>query len=353
MFFKKKKNLVGLDIGTSGIKVVELKTRKKGEKEDYEIAGIGFEVVPPQAIIEGAVIDYGVVADAISKAFENAHIKNKDVAISISGSAVFTRRVHIPNVPDDELEETIFFEAKNQLSTSAAEDVFMDYQILSRDEDKIDVVFVAVKKDKVNEFLNVVVQAGKNPVVVDIDQFALTNAVDYNYSLPLGTPIAVVNVGAYLTNIVIMRDGLPILTRDIAFGGNNITDLIQKEFHLDFERAEMVKKGQAVSGISPAVVESTVKILFEDLKNGLRQTFDYYQTVAGDEGISRIYLSGGSVKLKGLPQFIEENFNVPAEIVNPFQNIYYSPKKFDEDYLNEMAPVFGVAVGLGMRKTGE
>ncbi len=353
MLFRKKKNLVGVDIGTSSVKVIELKSKKKGEREEYELTGIGYEVIPPQAIIEGAIIDYGIVADAIVKAFENAHIKNRDIAISIAGSSVFTRRVKIMNVPDEELEETIYFEARNQLSGSAVDEVFMDYQILSRDEEKIDVIFVAIKKDKVNEYLNVTVQAGKNPVVVDVDQFALANTLNYNYSLSPDTSVAIINIGAYLTNIVIVKDGMPILTRDIAFGGNNITDLIQKEFQLDFERAEMVKKGQAVSGISPAVVESTIKILFEDLRNGLKQTIDYYQAISENEMIGKLYLSGGTVKIQGLVQYLEESFNIPAEVINPFQNIYYSPKKFDEDYLNEMAPVFGVAVGLGMRKMGE
>ena len=348
----KKKNLVGLDIGSFAVKVVELIPKKKGGREIYELSGLGYEPLPPQTIVEGAIMDYTSLADTINKVFSNAHIKNKNVAIGLSGTAVITRKLILQKMSEEELEESIEFEAKGQL-TSPITDVYLDYDVVNEDEERMEVVLVAIKREKVDEYRGAVIQAGKNVEVVDTDHFALQNAVEFNYSIPPDTTYAIINVGASLTNIVIVRNGAPILTRDVNLGGANLTDVIQKEFHLDFEKAEKIKKGQTVSGISSEVVEPSLQVLFNDLKMEILKTFDYYQAISVKDNISKIYLSGGSAKMKNLSSFLEEELKTPIELVNPFQNIYYNEKKFNSDYLNEMESTFVVAVGLAMRKMGE
>jgi len=348
----KKKNLVGLDIGSSSIKVVELTQKKRGGRLVFNLNGIGYEPLPPQTIVEGSIMDFTTLSETINKAFDNAHIKNNSVAISLSGTAVMTRKMTLQKMDEAELEESIEFEAKGQFSTPI-ENIFYDYDIVSEDEDRMDVVLVAIKKEKVSEYISAVLQSGKNVEIVDIDHFALLNSVEYNYSNPPDSAFAIINIGSSMTNVVIAKNGVPMLTRDIAFGGTNFTDIIQKEFHFDFEKAEMIKKGRAVAGVEPSVIDPSLKMLFVDLKGEIDKTFDYYQATSGDEKITKCFLSGGSVKIRNLSSFLETELSVPIEIINPFQNVFYNEKKFDSEYLNEMENVFGVAVGLAMRKLGE
>jgi len=347
----KKKNLVGVDIGDYSIKLVELKPKKKGSREMFELKGIGYELLPPQSIVEGSIMDFTAVSDIVTKSFNSARIKNDNVAIGLSGTSVITKKLSLQKMDEDELEESINFEASGQLTTPI-EDVFLDYDIIREDEDKMDLMLVAIKKEKVNEYINVFLQSGKNVEIVDTNHFALFNAVDYNYSIPPEVTYAVINVGASMTNVLIVKEGLPVFTRDVSFGGNNFTDVIQKEFHLDFEKAEMVKKGQTVSGVSPSVVEPSIKAVFNDLKTEINRTLDYYLGTTPDENISKIFLAGGTSKLKNLSGFLEENLNTSVELLNPFQNVYFKEKKIDSEYLHEMESVFGVAVGLAMRKMG-
>ena len=348
----KKKNLVGLDIGTYGVKVVELLPMSKKNREGFQLAGIGYEPLPPQSIVEGSIMDFTAVAETVSKALDGAHIKNRNVAISLSGTSVITRKFMLQNLKGEDLEESIKFEAKGQL-TSPIEDVFFDYEILREEDDKMDVLLVAIKKEKVNEFISAVVQSGRNVEVVDTDHFALLNAVEYNYALPAESTHAIINMGAYQTNIIISKNGVPLLTRDISFGGNNFTEVIQKEFHLDYEKAEMVKKGQTVGGVNSNLIEHSVKMLFGDLKLEIAKTFDYFQATSTEEAISKIFLAGGGSRVRGLNEFLGKELNLNVESINPFQNVLYNERKFDTDYLHEMEAVFGVAMGLAMRRMGE
>ncbi|MGQ9618356.1 MAG: type IV pilus assembly protein PilM [Candidatus Aminicenantia bacterium] len=350
----KKKNLVGLDLGSSAIKVVELSSRSKKHEEVYELIALGYEPLPHQAIVEGTIMDSASVSDAIKKLFAELKIKNNNVATSISGSAVSIKRIPLPLMSPEELEESIQWEAKHHISLPI-EDVNLDYYILSTypEQGKMEILLTAARKERINLYSAAIAQAGKNVTLMDVDGLALQNAFEANYEMYRDRVVVLINIGASTTNINIVASGIPLLVRDIFFGGNYFTDLIQKEFSLTFDKAESLKRGNSVDGISPAVIQPLIQIGFSELRKEIAQTFDFLRLTYTDKRIERIILSGGSSKLPGLQSFLSKEFDCSVELFNPFRNIHFSERLYDRDFLMEMAPVFSVAVGLALRKIGD
>jgi len=246
MFGKPKQvAVVGLDIGSSSVKSVELRETKQG----YELVSFGLEPLAQDTVVDGAIMDAPLVAGAISSVFDTQKIKTKNVATSVSGHSVIVKRVTLPSMSSEELFDRIQSEASQHIPFDIA-DVNLDYQLLESVDSQMDVLLVAVKKDKILNHTNVLAQAGKNPTVVDIDAFALQNCYEVNYDPDPGQTIALLNIGASVMNINIVRAGIPLFTRDVSVGGNQYTDALQKELDLSFEDAEKLKMGGTHAGVS-------------------------------------------------------------------------------------------------------
>src|SRR5271165_6971200 len=239
------KSLIGLDIGSSSVKAVELKKTKAG----YELVSYGIETLAQDTVVDGAIMDAPSVAEKIISIFDNQKIKAKDVATSVSGHSVIVKRVSMPVMTEEELFDRVHAEASQHIPFDIA-DVTLSYQLLEATENQMDVLLVAVKKDKILNHTNVLAQAGKNSTVVDIDAFALQNCFEVNYDPDPGQTVALLNIGASVMNINIVRGGIPLFTRDVSVGGNQFTDALQKELDLSFEDAERLKKGEALPSVT-------------------------------------------------------------------------------------------------------
>src|SRR2546427_12211532 len=341
---KKSKQLVGLDIGSSSIKSVELKSTKAG----YELVSYGMESLAPDTVVDGAIMDAPQVANAISRIFDSASVKTKNVATSVSGHSVIVKRVPLPLMSEEELYDRIPAEASQHIPFDIA-DVNLSYQLLESMDSQMDVLLVAVKKDKILNHTNVLAQAGKTPVVVDIDAFALQNCFEVNYEPDAGQTVALLNVGASVMNINIVRGGVPLFTRDVSVGGDQYTDALQKELDLSFEDAERLKQGHEVANVSPDAKAPHIRSVSEILLLEVQKTFDFFRQTTSTENIQHIYVAGGTAKLEGLADLLKADFNVPVEVLNPFQRISYNPSKFDPNYIDDIAPRMTVAVGLALR----
>ena len=236
---KKNRQLVGLDIGSSSIKAVELRSTKAG----YELVSFGMEALAQDTVVDGAIMDAPQVANAITKIFDVEKVKTKNVATSVSGHSVIVKRVPLPLMTEEELYDRIPSEASQHIPFDIA-DVNLSYQLLEAMDSQMDVLLVAVKKDKILNHTNVLAQAGKTPVVVDIDAFGLQNCFEVNYEPDAGQTVALLNIGASVMNINIVRGGIPLFTRDVSVGGNQYTDALQKELDLSFDDAERLKNGR-------------------------------------------------------------------------------------------------------------
>jgi type IV pilus assembly protein PilM len=217
----------------------------------------------------------------------------------------------------------------------------------------MDVLLVAAKKDRIAEYTGVIVQAGRVPVVMDVDAFALQNAYEANYGLDSNAVVVLLNAGANAININILQGDQSLFTRDISIGGNAYTEAVQKELNLPFDRAELLKQGRSVDG---AVYEDLLPVLHAMTENVLREilkTFDFFKATASSDRIDRVMLSGGSSRVDGFARALEERFDAPVEMFDPFRSIAFDPLKFGVLDPENVKPTVAVAVGLALRRAGD
>ncbi|HYR46893.1 MAG TPA: type IV pilus assembly protein PilM [Thermoanaerobaculia bacterium] len=350
VLFRKSKSLVGLDIGSSAVKLVELKDAKGG---GYRLVKTGIELLSPEAIVDGAIMDASLVVDAVNRVIAALNVRNNDFGTSLSGHAVIVKKVSLPAMSAEELAESIRWEAEQYVPFDI-NDVNLDYVVLEPGGgDTMDVLLVAVKKDKIGDYTSVITQAGKTPVLVDVDAFALQNAWEVNYPVEPGRVVALINIGASVTNVNVLSGGNTIFWRDISVGGNQYTDAIQKQLTLSFEQADALKKGEPVADHSLQEILPIIKSVSDDLAQELQKTFDFFIATTSTEKIDQLFLAGGCSRIVHLDRQLKERFGIPVEIMNPFRQIDTDGSAVSAEWLNENAPSLAVAVGLAVRHIGD
>jgi len=350
---KKSKAVVGLDIGSSAVKAVELKPAGKG----FRVVALASEPVPPDSIVDGAIIDGAAVADAIRRLFENKAFKTKEVAASLSGNAVIVKKISLPVMTEAELSESIYWEAEQYIPFDI-QDVNIDYQILDpgtgpNSKGTMDVLLVAAKKEKIADYTGVIAQAGRVPVVVDVDAFALQNAYETNYGLDVESVTVLLNAGASAININILSGGQSVFTRDISVGGNAYTEAVQKELNLPFESAEQLKKGEPVDGHTFEEARPILQAMTDSVLMEIQKTFDFFKASATSDRIDRVLLSGGASRVDGFQKALEDRFATVIEPFNPFQKVAFDPGKLGIANPDAVLPATAVAVGLALRRAGD
>jgi type IV pilus assembly protein PilM len=349
VFGKRKRQVVGCDVGSSSIKIVELKPLKNDE---YQLQHAAIANLSPEAIVDGAIMDSSLVVEALSRLIADNNIRNPNFGGSLSGHSVIIKKIQLPSMTDSELAESIQWEAEQYIPFDI-NDVNLDYVVLdSGAGDTMDVLLVAVKKDRIADYTSVIVQAGKDPVLVDVDVFALQNAFESNYAVDSETA-ALVNIGASVMNINVLHRGTSIFWRDVAFGGNQYTEAIQRELNLPREDAERLKLGDRVGEHSLQQVMGVLNSVSEDLAAELQKTIDFFVATSSVDRLDRLVLAGGSAQVLNLDEVLKERFQVDVEIMNPFRNIRYSESDFDPEWINRHAPAMSVAVGLAVRTVGD
>jgi type IV pilus assembly protein PilM len=350
VLFKKSKNLVGLDIGSSAVKLVELKDSKGG---GYKLVRTGIESLSPEAIVDGAIMDASLVVDTVNRIIASVSVRNNDFATSLSGHSVIIKKITLPAMSAEELAESIRWEAEQYVPFDI-NDVNLDYVVLEGSGgDTMDVLLVAVKKDKIGDYTSVISQVGKTPVLVDVDAFALQNAFEINYPVESGRVVALVNLGASVTNVNILSGANSIFWRDISFGGNQYTDAIQKQLSLGFDQADALKRGEASGEHSMQEILPILRSVSDDLSQELQKTFDFFGATTSTEKIDQLFIAGGCSRIVNLDRQLKERFGMPVEIINPFRQIDVSGSSVSAEWLNENAPSLTVAVGLAVRHIGD
>jgi type IV pilus assembly protein PilM len=351
--FGKTKAIVGLDIGSSAVKAVELKPAGA----NFRVGAFGSEPVPLDSIVDGAIVDGTAVADAIRRLFEHCPFKSREVAASLSGNAVIVKKINLPVMTDAELAQSIYWEAEQYIPFDI-QDVNLDYQILNpggagASNGTMEVLLVAAKKEKIADYTGVISQAGRVPLVVDVDAFALQNAFELNYGLEPGSVVVLLNAGASAININILSGDQSLFTRDISIGGNAYTEAVQKELGLPFDSAEKLKKGSPIDGVvfeeaAPVLHAMTENVLFE-----IQKTFDFFKATASSDRIDRVFLSGGASRVDGFARSLEERFGATVEPFDPFKKIDFDPAKLGILDAEDVVPTAAVAVGLALRTAGD
>jgi type IV pilus assembly protein PilM len=348
---RRARSLVGLDIGSSAVKAIELKPSGK----TYKVTAFGSEPVPPDSIVDGAIIDGAAVVEAIRRLFDSRNIKTKEVAASLSGNAVIVKKIALPTMTEAELAESIYWEAEQYIPFDI-QDVNLDYQILdagnpAAGKSTMDVLLVAAKKEKIADYTGVIGQAGRSAVVVDVDAFALQNAYEVNYGFQPGAVVMLLNVGASATNINILQGDQSVFTRDIAIGGNAYTEALQKELNLPFDQADLLKRGQPVDGASFEDARPVLRAVTENVMLEIQKTFDFFKATAASEKVDRVMVSGGGSRAEGFVEMLTERFGAPVDLFDPFKKVAFDAKKFNVA-AEQVGPTVAVAVGLALRRVG-
>ncbi len=346
------KSIIGLDIGSSSVKAVEIS--QKSKSKDFALTHLGVAPLPPEAIVQGAFLNASAIVDAIREAVEKAKIKTKHVAAAVSGHSVIVKRVSLPAMTREELDEQIRWEAEQYIPFDVNE-VNLDFQILDDEggEGQMDVLLVAAKKDLIDDYVQVIAEAGLTPAVVDVAAFAVENSYEANYDVKPDQVVALVNIGAQVVNINVIANGIPTFTRDITTAGNQYTEEIQKALSISFEEAERIKLGgrraEDSQEVVPQEVEQAMQGVTETVIGEIGRSLDFYGATSAESRIEKVFLAGGSSKVAGFEAAFKERTGYDVAILNPLTRMVPS-SKFEPEFLDEMAPALGVGVGLALRR---
>jgi type IV pilus assembly protein PilM len=351
------RNLVGVDIGTASIKVCQVKETRKG----LGLVRLGYAPLGPQVIVDGQVMDSGAVVEALQKVFHDAKIRQKECALSVSGQSVIIRKITVPMMTEAELEEQIQWEAEQHIPFDI-KDVHVDYQVLRRraEASQMDLLLVAAKRDQIEEYAQLARNAKLKPLVCDIDAFTVQNLFEYSRTLPQDQTIALINIGASLSSLNIIANGVSAFTREIANGGNGITEEIQKQLNVPHEQAEAYKCGGSASaddptraGMVPQQVVQVIEAVSDTIAAEIQRSLDFFMATSGEGEIARIYVTGGSANLAALARAIERRARVSVETWSPVEKLTIEAKEVDPLLLQARAAQLSVALGLSLRKEKE
>ncbi len=349
MFFKKKTHLVGLDIGSSVIKAAEVIETKTGNA----LHNFGMLNIAPGIIEEGTIKDHDAVSAAIRELFSANNLTNKNVAISIGGYSVIVKKISVQTMTEDELQETIHFEAEQYIPFDIS-DVNLDFQILGENEqnpNQMDVLLVAAKKEMVSDYIHLVELAGLHTVILDIDAFALQNIFEFNYATEEES-VALIDIGASKTSLNILKGYSSVFMRDVSLGCGQINQQIVSLADCSMEEAEKTKHSAQPEIISAEDLANIISSVVSDWTTEIRRAIDFFYSTYPDDHISKIILSGGGANITEFRQLLSDEISTEVEIINPFDKFSIESSSLDHSYLEKMAPQAAICMGLAIRKVG-
>ncbi|MBU1161645.1 MAG: pilus assembly protein PilM [Proteobacteria bacterium] len=350
MFFLKKNRVVGLDIGSRTLKLAEIIDTKAGSA----LKNFSTIDMEPGLIEEGSVRDPEAVSGYIRELFKSIKLKDKNVAISIGGYSVIVKKINVQTMTEDELHETIYFEAEQYIPFDISE-VNLDFQILGENEhnpNQMNVLLVAAKKEMISEYINLMKMAKLHPRIIDVDAFALQNIFKFNYSLE-DENIALIDIGASKTSLNILKDNVSEFMRDVSLGCEQINDKIASTVGCAIEETEKIKLGEESDLISTEDLKEIVESVVTDWCIEIKRALDFFYSTYPEEQISRIVLSGGGANIKKFLELLAAETSSEVEVINPFKNVIVDSNRFDSSYLEQIAPQAAICMGLATRKMGD
>ena len=340
--FGRKRTVIGLDIGSGFVKVVEM----DHSGDQPEVVRVAMRPLLPDAIVEGEIMDYGLVSDAVRGLFQDLGMKGAEVVTAVGGHDVIIKKIEMDRMKESDAREVIKWEAEQHVPFDI-KSVELDFQILDPNGDsmQMEVLLVAAKRELIDNKVGLLQDAGVEPVVIDVDAFALHNAFEHNYPDAQEGIVALGNVGHETTSVSILEDGVPILTRDIPFGSRKIREDLQRERGLTAEQAEDVVQARETA----ADLESFVQASADEVAVGIERASAFLMTREDGNSVGRIFLSGGGARIPGMSQTLAQRMNVETEVVNPFERVPVAPDAAQGFTLDEAAPMLLLPLGLALR----
>lgn len=342
MFFKKP--LLGLDLGSSSVKIADLKiSGKKAILNDLSM-------VPVQkgAIESGDIISPEVVAGALKAVVDRKSYKNFPAAVGMFGGAVLVKKITMPKMDPKIVHEQLRWEAEQYIPFNIDESVFDFHIINTASTETMDVLLVAARQDHIFRYFESVESAGLKCSVVDVNGLALANCFEFNYGVIPGT-VALVNIGASVTNLVIIDSGSVVFSRDIPYGGHLYDTEISRDLGVGLQEAESLKIGLSFQQETPQEVLAAIGNINDTLAMEINNSFDFYKSSGGAQSVTQIFSSGGVIRTPGLVQKIQETTNTSCTLFDPFLKVEVNPRKISQDLKEQIRLFCPVAIGLGLR----
>lgn len=343
--FASRETCVGLSIGSSSIKLVELEKSGSG----WRLRHFGMIQLPEDAISNREIANSIAVVECLKSLVGQINLGSKNVCSSLSGTSVIIKRLSLESKNMKDFQDEVFWEAEQYIPFDISE-VFMDYHLLSPPKtNPKDVLIVAVKRVVLESYMSAIEDAGLKPKVIDVDYFALQSIHELNYPTGHNDAVAIVDIGASATKMVVVQNGVPIFTKDATLGGMHLTAEIQQRLGLSFADAETLKTGDP-AGL-PAEVSELMHVMAENFAGEIKRSIDFHNASSSGVPIAAILLTGGSAKVPGVSKIVEEQTGLPTQIMNPFNAIEYDPQVFTPEYIQSIAPLAAVPLGLALRRS--
>ena len=345
--------LAGLDIGSSSIKLSELSETSQGTV----LSRFSMAPLARGVIVDGAVAETEALATVIRELYKKSGCKRKKVVMSISGNSVIVKKASFAQMEESELGTLIHDEADKYLPFDDMSLVDYDFQITGENPynaSQMDVLIVASKKEIVEGYTDAAVAAGLTPVIMDVDSFAVETMYEENYDFEEKDLAVLVNIGASITNLNILKGGMSIFTRDFNLGGNSVTEALAASLGIDFEEAEKAKlEGRGEDPPSRELFRAGLVAYADAICSEIERSIDYFHSTFGQENIGRMLLSGGGALTPGIAGELERRLGIETALVNPFQKIKIDKKVQEAGAVEMIGPLAAVSVGLALRKIGD
>lgn len=345
------KQIVGLDLGSSSIKMVELKATGRTLK----MTNFGMSSIPEGLIDGGEIIDPSALSQVILALHKELGIKTKQICTGMFGGAVIVKKISMPRIDPKLIGEQIQWEAEQYIPFDLSE-VNLDYHLLNsvdRNSETMEILLVAAKHDYIIRYFEAIEIAGLRCSIIDVNGFALANCFEVNYGHRQGETVALINIGAGVTNLVVVENGSVVFCRDIPIGGSVYNMEISRELGVSPQEAEELKIGYSQTQQSPAELSNVVNATNEMICEEVKDSFKFYEQSKSGSAVTSIFLSGGSVKIPNLIENISMTTGLSCQVMNPLQKVGYNKKNFSDQFLNEILPFLPCVIGMGARKVGD
>ncbi len=349
MFGFGSKNLLGVDIGSSTIKIAELESSRKG----YELSSFGVMPLARGVINSGEIIDPVNVGQSIKSLAASMKSKRNLVVSGLFGSAVIVKKISMPKMDTKLVAEQIKWEAEQYIPFDI-NDVTIEYKILKSagSSETMDILLVAAKQDLVFRYIEAIEAAQLKLESLDINGFGLANCFEFNYGVQQGV-VGLLNFGAASTNFVVIDKGDVIYCRDILIGGFNYTNDIMQTMNISFEESEALKISASMGQEVPTEVNTQIMSTNEHYVEEVKSSLEFFNAASGNLSVSRFYVTGGGIFVPGLVASVSKSTNIPYEVLDPFLKISFNKKNLSPEYIEQIRPMSAIAIGLGLRKVGD
>ena len=344
LFGKKNKKTVGLDVGSGFVKLLEM----DHSGDQPEVTRVAVRPVAPEAIVEGEVMDPMAVTETIRDLLEESGVDGRNVVAAVGGHDVIVKRIEMDRMEDAEAREVIRWEAEQHVPFDI-ESVELDFQVLdpAGGDPRMQVLLVAAKRELVESHAGLLEAAGASPRIIDAEAFALYNAFELNHPEALDGYVALVNVGHEVSNVNILENGIPALTRDVPFGTRKLREEVQRQRNLSSEEAEAFVQGEN----SMEDLDNFVRNSAEELAVGVERAAAFLMTEYAGASLGSVYLSGGGARIPGMADAVGERMGVETHGVNPFERVPIRPDAAPGLDIDRVASLLVLPVGLGLRRT--